>query len=209
MKWWDRRSAGLSVVSPTDKVRSWSQSRNDTWLYSRARGPPEVAHHRPTFSTSALAWLAYRRRITLLRMSLPCRWSVSLTGQPKTRMSTWYRNGNYWLYGPTGWQFSRTIPASWSYENEITGLLWLAIVISGYAKCLKATFLTSRCLEPFKIFLMLRASLNLPRKFGPSSRKGSENFLLKQIAFSAFFLKPKFLGQFIMVHGKHAIDNGC
>jgi len=61
MEWWDRRA----VCGFTDR-----QSQSD-WLGSRAvhRGPPEAAHHRPTFSTSALALLSARIQDFFLRLS--------------------------------------------------------------------------------------------------------------------------------------------
>ena len=74
--------------------RPWSQS---DWLgvrTRRAQGPPEVAHHRPTFSTSGLALSLGPPRP--LSLSLPARISnVSFSGLRRYRWQDTRGRGNY------------------------------------------------------------------------------------------------------------------
>ena len=99
--------------------RPWSQS---DWLgvrTRRAQGPPEVAHHRPTFSTSGLALSLGPPRPLSLSLSpfedferfIFRLAQVSLTGHERT----WKLPGD----GTTGWRFFSRHKSGYLHEFEL------------------------------------------------------------------------------------------
>lgn len=134
------RQTVWAVCGFTDRQRRpWSQS---DWLgvrTRRAQGPPEVAHHRPTFSTSGLALSPGPRTLFLSLRGFPTFHfpQVSLTGHEDVEITRWRNNRMAILFADKSDYFHEFKPGITGFQEKIVTrvyyayMLLLSIVFSG------------------------------------------------------------------------------